>query len=139
MTLETEPQTSTVADTDTAASNRRRSVRTQEPSIEVRCEGDIYGVIDWSFGGCQIDNYSGYLRPGDQVSLGVYLLGFHDCDCLSLLAEVTRFVPEENNALALEFKDFTARKFMSYCDRVENYIRTNNFDIDVQQVENSST
>jgi len=104
---------------DATKPDRRDTLRTRVPSIEIQCDGNMYIVKDWSFGGCQIDNFSGELRPGNTISLELYLLGFHDCDCLPIEAEVIRFEPDNNNALTVKFLDLNAQAIMSYCDNVE--------------------
>jgi len=104
---------------ETTEADRRNSARTSVPSIEIRCDGDMYKVKDWSVGGCQFENYTGELRPGDAVLVDFYLLGFHHCDGLPIKAEVIRFESENNNSLALKFLELNAQAIMNYCDSVE--------------------
>lgn len=105
--------------TETNKSERRDSSRTTAPSIEIKCEGDMYVIKDWSFGGCQFENYSGKLRSGDTVLLDLFLLGFHDREGLPITAEVIRFEQDNNQSLALKFLDLNAQTILNYCDSVE--------------------
>ena len=100
-------------------SDRRSSTRLCEPLFEIRCDGELYMVNNWSFSGCKIENYSGKLRPGHFVSFEMYLLGFHDFEGLSIQSEVMRFEPENGHALAIKFSDLSVEAVLDYCDRME--------------------
>ena len=99
--------------------NRRSKPRTSVASIKIRCDGEIYVPDDWGLGGCRIPNYSGQLRPGTTVLIELFLNVVHEHDGLPIKAEVLRFEPENNNALALCFTDLSARDIADFCDTVD--------------------
>lgn len=79
-------------------------------------------VDDWSVEGCRIVNYDGPLRPGRIAIVDILLFVDHGSESLPAIAEVVRFEPENNNALALHYRELRPRDFKDYCDRVEDYL-----------------
>jgi len=102
-----------------AQPDRRTSPRTNVPSIEIRCDGDLYITEDWGLGGCRISNYQGQWRPGTSALIELYLNIDHDHEGLPVRAEVVRFDPEHNNSLALCFVNLSAEDIIDFCDTVE--------------------
>ncbi len=109
----------TIQSVDATKPDQRNSPRTATPSFEIQCENQFYSVEDWGLGGCKIANYEGQLRPGGTVPIELFVLGCHEFDGLPIEAEVLRFEPGENNALALKFDGLTAQTIMAYCDGIE--------------------
>ena len=103
--------------------DRRSKPRTSVASIKIRCDGDVFVPDDWGLGGCRISNYSGQLRPGTTVLIELFLNVVHEHDGLPIKAEVLRFEPENNNALALCFTDLSARDIADFCDTVDRNSR----------------
>ena len=102
-----------------AQSDRRSSPRTNVPSIEIRCDGDLYVTEDWGLGGCRISNYKGQWRPGTSALIELYLNIDQDHEGLPIRVEVVRFEPENNNALALCFVNLSADDIVDFCNTVD--------------------
>lgn len=107
---------------DSAQPDRRSRPRTNVPSLEIRCDGELYVTDDWGLGGCRISNYTGQLRPGTSVLIELYLNIDHDHEGLPVRAEVVRFEPDNNNALALCFVNLNAQDIVDFCNIVDEGI-----------------
>ena len=121
--------------TQTSRLERRNYPRVRVPSVHIRCDAEMYVVNDWSYGGCQFDKYTGCMRPGDRVSLELYMHDFHEVEGMPIEAAVMRFEPDDNNALALKFLDLTPQTILDYCDSVEKSVPNDDLDGLIQQME----
>lgn len=99
-------------------SERRSTPRTKEPSIVVRCDGQDYAAVDLGLGGCRFFDYEGDLRPGESTLIELFLPIGNQQKGLPVRAEVVRFDPDQNNALALCFVNLSPERFMNFCDAV---------------------
>jgi hypothetical protein len=99
--------------------NQRRNPRTRVPSIKIRCDSKLYVPQNWGLGGCLISNYNGQLRPGTTVLIELFLNVVHEHDGLPVKAEVVRFDPDDNSALALRFADLSAQDIIDFCEAVD--------------------
>ncbi len=99
--------------------NRRSTPRTSAPSIKVRCDGGLYVPDNWGLGGCLISNYKGQLRPGTSVLIELFLNVVHEHDGLPVRAEIVRYEPDNNNALAFRFESLSAGELIDFCDIID--------------------
>lgn len=105
-----------------AKPDRRRAVRAKVPTIKLRSDGEVYTVVDWSWAGCLVTGYRGELRPGSSTIVELLLFVDQELEGLPALAQVVRFEPQNNNALALHFTRLKPQDFLSYCDSVGEFI-----------------
>ena len=103
-----------------AQPERRSRPRTRVPSIEVRCDDGLYVTDDWGLGGCRFSNYTGEWRPGTSTFVELFLNIDQDHEGLPVKAEVVRFEPENNNALAMCFVGLGAQNIVDFCNRVDS-------------------
>ena len=50
---------------------RRRNRRSALPQIEIEFDGEVYVTSNWSLGGFMVEPYSGKLRKGDDLDVGI--------------------------------------------------------------------
>ncbi len=103
--------------------SRRRGLRTHVPSIEIEIAGERHACTDWSLGGCRIVHYEGDLRPGDRISVSMYLRIGRAHDGLSVEAEILRYEPDEENGLAMRFDGVDGNTMTEFCRAVEVELR----------------
>jgi hypothetical protein len=80
----------------------RRDKRIDAISIDIELEEKFFTTLDWSLGGFLIDRYEGRRRPGDEITISLYIrVGDHTYEHVAR-AGVVRFVPGKNQ-LACRF------------------------------------
>lgn len=108
-----------------AQSDRRGMNRSELPFVKLICDGVSYVPDNWSLGGCLITQYSGKLRPGTSVLVELFLNIDHEHDGLPVRAEIVRYEPDNDHALALRFEDLNAQKILEYCNLAEENAKAN--------------
>jgi hypothetical protein len=80
----------------------RRDKRIDAISIDIELEEKFFTTLDWSLGGFLIDMYEGRRRPGDEVTVGIYVKVGDKTYEHTARAGVVRYVPDRKQ-LACRF------------------------------------
>ena len=107
------------AETPDTDRRRRKTPRTEVPSIEVEISGERHYTKNWSLGGCLVAKYTGSARPGDGLEATLFLRIGREHQGLLVRAEVVRYRTDQDNALALRFLDLDIKRFGKLVDEME--------------------
>ena len=93
--------------THTQVQDLRRDKRIDHISIDIELEAKFFTTLDWSLGGFLIERYEGRRRPGDEITVGIFVrVGDKTYEHVAR-AGVVRFVPGKNQ-LACRFLSLEA-------------------------------